>query len=330
VLLLVLFLIVSMSCTSSPQRGDVGGGPSPRPEDLPFPSPGAFVTTTGCGVTPPVAAGTSAAQEVPVNPAFQQGRSVRIYRLHVPTGYDPAVRLPLLLDLHGFGGSAEGEESASGYDALADRFGFLAVYGQGLSGPEGAGWASTRPMDLGIDELGYFAALLNRLQGQLCVDEQRIYATGFSNGGGMTEMLACYMSGRIAAVAPVSGNYYVDSKGIGCHPGRPISVLEVHGTADPAVPYGGVGRVESGGWPLLPIPQFMAGWAARNSCAEGPATFLDTPAVTGLLWDGCRGGVSVVHYRWNGGGHGAPPAVGGVSTNEAIWRFLAAYSLPPS
>jgi polyhydroxybutyrate depolymerase len=264
---------------------------------------------------------------VQVNPAFQQGQPVRSYRLHVPQGYDPGTRLPLLLDLHGFGGSAQGEEQASGYDVLADRMGFMAVYGQSLSSAHGAGWASTRPMDLGIDELGYFAALLNQLQRQFCVDERRVYVTGFSNGGGMTDMLACYLSGRVAAVAPVSGNYYIESKGTGCHPARPVPLLEIHGTADSAVPYDGAGRVESGGWPLLPIPQFLAAWAARDGCGNAPSTFLDSPEVTGLRWDGCRGGVSVVHYRWNGGGHGAPVTIDGVPTREVVWRFLKGYSL---
>jgi polyhydroxybutyrate depolymerase len=184
---------------------------------------------------------------VAVDPTFQQGQPTRSYRLHVAQGYGGGTRLPLLLDLHGFGGSAQGEEQASGYDGLADRMGFLAVYGQGLgqglSSSQGAGWASTRPVDLGIDELGYFAALLNQLQRQLCVDERRVYVTGFSNGGGMTEMLACTQ-------------------------------------------------------------------------------------VTGLRWDGCREGVSVVHYRWNGGGHGAPPEIDGAPANEVVWRFLAGYSLP--
>jgi polyhydroxybutyrate depolymerase len=332
--MLALVLTASLSCTSglagSPGTAASRQQPATRGAlDLPFPSPGAFVATTGCGTPAPISAGTSADQQVAVNAAFQQGRPERSYRLHVPRGYDPAKRLPLLLDLHGFGGSAPGEETASGYDALADRFGFAAVYGQGLASPDGAGWASTRPMDLGIDELGYFAAVLDRLQGQLCVDERRIYVTGFSNGGGMAEMLACYMSGRVAAVAPVSGNYYIDSKGTGCHPARPVPLVEIHGTADPTVPYAGIGRVESGGWPLLPVPQFMAGWAGRDGCTNGPTTFLDTPQVTGLRWDGCGGGVGVVHYRWNGGGHGAPAMVGSVPTNEAIWQFLAAYSLPP-
>jgi polyhydroxybutyrate depolymerase len=271
---------------------------------------------------------TPSDRQVPVDPAFAQGQSQRAYRLYVPRSYSPDGRVPLLLDLHGFGGSAAGEEQASGYDALAESEGYLAVYGQGLASSEGAGWASTRPIDLGIDELGYFAAVLDDLQQRYCVDERRIYVTGFSNGGGMTEMLACYMSRRIAAVAPVSGNYYVDSKGTGCHPERPVPLLEVHGTADGVVPYGGIGRTESGGWPLLPIPQFLAGWAARDGCASAPAVFLDTPEVTGMRWEGCRDGVSVAHYRWNGGGHGLPARIGEVPSHQAIWRFLAAYSLP--
>jgi polyhydroxybutyrate depolymerase len=329
--LLVAILAVALGAACTPaavglsQRSRPG---SPAVAPTPFPSPGARVATTGCGKAPPIPAGGSAEQEVTVNPDFAWGHSQRTYRLHVPAGYDAGRPIPVLLELHGFGGSAAGDEQGSGYDALSDREDFLVVYGQGLSDRDGAGWASIRPMELQVDELGYFAALLGQLQAQLCVDERRVYSTGFSNGGGMTEMLACYMSGRIAAIAPVSGNYYTDSKGQGCHPGRPLSVLEIHGTADGVVPYDGIGRPESGGWPLLPIPDFMAGWAARDGCTTGPTVFLDSGDVTGLRWEGCRAGVGVVHYRWNGGGHGAPARIGDVPANEAVWRFLSAYSLP--
>jgi polyhydroxybutyrate depolymerase len=106
-----------------------------------------------------------------------------------------------------------------------------------------------------------------------------------------------------------------------------VPILAIHGTGDGIVPYDGIGRVESAGWPLLPIPQFMTGWAARDGCAREPTTFLDSEEMTGLSWDGCRGSVGVVHYRWNGGGHGSPSSIDGVPTHEAIWRFLAGYSL---
>jgi polyhydroxybutyrate depolymerase len=317
------------ACTAPGAAGPQRSRPTPpAAASTPFPSPGARAATTGCGRPPPIPAGGGAEQEVSVNPDFAWVQGKRMYRLHVPPGYDAGHPTPVLLELHGFGGSAAGDEQGSGYDALSDREGFVVVYGQGLSSPEGAGWASVRPMELQVDELGYFAALLGQLQGQLCVDERRVYATGFSNGGGMAEMLACYMAGRIAAIAPISGNYYVDSKGPGCHPGRPVSVLAIHGTADGVVPYDGIGRAESRGWPLLPMPDFMAGWAARDGCTGGPTVFLDSGEVTGVRWEGCSAGVGVVHYRWNGGGHGAPLRIGGVPTNQAIWRFLSAYSLP--
>ena len=69
---------------------------------------------------------------------------------------------------------------------------------------------------------------------------------------------------------------------------------------------------------------------SRDGCAREPTIFLDSEEMTGLSWDGCRGSVGVVHYRWNGGGHGSPPSIDGVPTHEAIWRFLADYSLPPA
>ena len=281
---------------------------------------------SACGVTPAVAPGTSAEQQVAVDPKVQLGHARRSYRLHVPARYAAMQPVPVLLDSHGYGGSAESEEKGSSYDHLADRDGFLAVYPQGLTAQDAPGWASAARLDLGVDEIAYFGAVLDQLERQFCVDQRRVYATGFSNGGGMTEMLACYLSNRIAAVAPVSGNYYLAAKQR-CRPPRPVAILATHGTADPVIPYAGVSRAENPGWPLLSIPDFMASWAARDGCQSEPVTFLDSQDVTGLRWEGCVGRVSVVHYRWNGGGHALPAEIGGEPAREVIWRFLASYSL---
>lgn len=265
---------------------------------------------------------------IAANPAVSEGFSTRSYRVHPPASYDSAHPMAVLLDFHGYGGSAAGQDSPAGFSPLADRDGLLAVYPQGL--PDGPGgppfWASVGPIDHGIDDIAYTGAVLDSLERLFCVDTHRVYATGFSNGGGMVGFLACRMANRIAAFAPVSGNFYVPPGG--CAPSRPAPILDFHGTSDTVLPYEGLPARENPEWPLPPILGWLAGWAAQDGCAAEPEVFLNEPNVTGIRWDGCQGGTTVTHYRIISGGHAWPPAIGSQSANEVIWHFFQTYRLP--
>lgn len=302
--------------------GGCGGGPPQAPTVGQRPA-------TGGGRPPPAAPGQTAQLAVAVDPRVDEGRSRRIYRLHIAASYPPDRPIALLLDFHGAGGSAAGEEQGSGWDALADGQTMLVAYPEALHIDAGTRvWGSAEPLDYGVADLAYSLAVIDDVERVACVDVRRVYLSGFSNGAGMAELVACDAARRIAAIAPASGNYYIDDRPPGCHPARRLPVLEVHGTTDRVVPYDGIDRTISPEYPLLPIPQWLAGWAARDGCAAGPVTFLDTPEVTGLRWTGCGDGTAVEHYRWNGGGHGLPPAIGGVEPHLAIWRFLSTFALP--
>ncbi len=286
------------------------------------------VTTRGCGRRLLVAAGTSVDQTFLVNPAESLGYSTRSYRVHVPVGYQNTVPTPLVLYFHGFGGTATGADGDSGFSSLADQQHFIVAYGQGL--PEGPGgapfWASAGPIDYGIDDLHYVSLMLDDLQSKLCIDVRRIYETGFSNGGGMSGYLACDLAGRIAAFAPVSGNFY--SFPGGCHPVRPVSILDIHGTADPILPYQGISATLNAAWPLPSIPQWLQDWATRDGCQQGPVVFLRTAQVQGEQWMNCQQGVQVVHYRIEGGGHSWPAMLGEKTSLEVMWNFFQAHPLP--
>jgi polyhydroxybutyrate depolymerase len=235
-----------------------------------------------------------------------------------------------MLIFHGFGGNDVGMERSTGFSQLADQEDFIAVYPQGL--PHGDGgkpfWADVGPIDYGIDDALFVSDVLNDLQAKFCVDSRRIYATGFSNGGGMTNLLACRLAGRIAAFAPVSGDFYAIPAG--CHPGRPVPILDFHGTADPVLPYNGISINMNPAWPLPAIPRWLQDWAARDSCAHAPATFLRESRITGEQWTGCQGNAIVVHYRIEGGGHAWPPPIGGRSGAAVIWSFFQSHPLPGS
>ena len=281
--------------------------------------------TNGCGHTSPIAVGVSTPVTIPADPAISEGYHTRTFIVHVPSTYDIRHLYPVVLSFHGYGGHATDMDHSSGFSQLADIQKFLAVYPQGL--PDGKTgtpfWAHVGPIDYGIDEAAFVNTLLDTLQTRFCVDTQRIYATGFSNGGGMTNFLACRLAKRIAAFAPISGNFYALPGG--CHPGRPVAILDFHGTKDGVLPYMGIPVSKNAAWPLPPIPQWLQTWANRNSCTRGPTIFLRQTNVTGEQWSSCKGNVTIIHYRIEGGGHTSPPAIRGQSSAEVIWNFFQKY-----
>lgn len=284
------------------------------------------LASTGCGKPSPVPAGTSVVAQL------LSGGLQRIYRVHVPRGYTPRLPFPLVLNFHGHGSNGANQERMTGFSLLADRHGFLVVYPQGTLGPDGwTGWASGGPNRPTSNDVLFVSDLLTKMQEEFCVDPLRIFATGFSNGGAMTAVLACHLAGRIAAFAPVSGSYYPQADG--CLPGRPVSVLEFHGSGDTVVPYGG--RMTTR---LLPVATWLQQWVSRDSCADRPSMQAMAGHVTVYTWTDCAAGAVVEHYRIAGWGH-RWPALPATSPQEAdgggvpiasvlIWKFFEAHPLP--
>jgi polyhydroxybutyrate depolymerase len=123
--------------------------------------------------------------------------------VHIPTGYQAEHPTPVVLNYHGYSSNGEEIESYTQFSQKADREQFIVVYPYG-TGPILA-WSVSKMCNFETDDVLFTSDLLNKLQQDLCIDNQRIYATGFSNGGGMVNLLACKLSKRIAAFAPVSG-----------------------------------------------------------------------------------------------------------------------------
>jgi polyhydroxybutyrate depolymerase len=214
-------------------------------------------------------------------------------------------RAPLVLALHFASGSGAQMEQVTQLTPESRRSGFVVAY---PSATAGGVWA-------GADEIGAVTRTLQAIQRAACIDPRRIYLTGISNGGGMANLLACRFADRFAGVvlfAPAV-NGIAD-----CSPSRPISMLEIHGSADPIVPYGA-------------IPGFVAAWARLDGCSGAPARTSVGPAVTRQRWRGCRGGAVVEHLRLAGGKHiELLPELrsAGVDPARTAWRFLAPHRLP--
>jgi polyhydroxybutyrate depolymerase len=256
------------------------------------------------------------------------GGLMRAYLLYLPPDYRSMARTPLVLNFHGHSGNPFTQQGTSGFTTLARTQGFIVVYPWGTSGSDGRmGWSTGLPGHPHTNDVLFVSDLLNHLQAMLCIDPQRIYATGFSNGGGMTNLLACQLSRRIAAFAPVSGSY--PPLPGGCRPQRPVPILEFHGTADPTVRYTGNPRL---GEP--PIPLWLQQWSRRDGCTQS-TSFYRTRRIVGVAWTHCQGNAIVIGYRILGEGHRWPHLLinlqpdSNVSTaSQVIWSFFQAHPLP--
>ena len=289
------------------------------------------VVTAACGSTTAPAphspsgplAGTACMR--PASPGARaltitSGGRARTAAVHVPPRLRGGRPAPLLLVIHGAGGTGPSFEGYSKFSTLADRKGFIAVYPTAID----RFWTVNAHSN-GPDDVRFVSDLLDRLERDLCVDRDRVFATGLSNGGGMTARLACQLSDRIAAAAPVAGGYGALPT---CRPVRPVPVLEMHGDADPVVPYGGSG-------PGSPESArgYVAGWVARDGCAPRPAARRLARTAVRLEWRGCRAGSAVTHVRIEGGGHDIPGVTprtsppGAIFGPGEIWSFLQAHPL---
>jgi polyhydroxybutyrate depolymerase len=250
-------------------------------------------------------------------------------------------------------------------DRLADCEGFITVYPTGTSDPTiprmhtfnaGGGYAGYQCVSgvacsRNVDDYRYFTDLLDNLEKNFTIDPARIYLTGLSNGAAMSHRLACEISDRIAAIAPIAGGNQYAALDY-CSTTRAVPVLEIHGTTDPCWPYKG-GQQTCAGF-LTPqgfggfvaIPDTVVAWAALNKCQPTPtvenlpdAAPLDGTSVTRMTYQGCANGGDVVHLRINGGGHTWPggssalplTTVGKLSqefnANKVIWEFFKAHPM---
>ncbi|MGI8803424.1 MAG: alpha/beta hydrolase family esterase [Solirubrobacteraceae bacterium] len=246
---------------------------------------------------------------------MMSGGVARTAVLHLP----PAARgkpLALIVAFHGFGGNGPRFEIDTGLSTLGDQQGYAAVYPTAL----GNQWAISRRER----DVVFVGELIERVKALACIDSARVYATGVSIGAGMAARSGCELSDQIAALVLVSGGYKSLPP---CNPDRPLSVLEIHGTADGAVPYSGVGTNHAGA--VLP---YISAWAARDRCRSRPAKTVIAAHTLRYRWSGCASGETVEHIRIYGSGHGLPNAAGteissgnrtNVSGVKNIWHFLA-------
>jgi polyhydroxybutyrate depolymerase len=243
------------------------------------------------------------------------GGRERSFRLFVPASYDGRKPLPLVLDLHGSGGTSTGQAGTSRFEALAQREGFLVAT---LQADQERRW-NVPVADGRADDVQYVSDVIDHVAARACTDRERVYATGFSGGGRMSSLLACRASDRIAAIAPMAGLRWP-----GPCDGRAIPVLTLHGLADPQNTYDGRVEGRNGEW-VESVPEALAGWAGHNGCK--PDAILEDPPgpLSTLRYEGCKDGAEVRLIRIDGLQH--TWARDEIDATAVMWEFFARHSL---
>jgi polyhydroxybutyrate depolymerase len=260
---------------------------------------------------------------------IQSTGMMRSYILHVPTKYDGKTRMPLVIDMHGKGDTAAHQITWSGWREKADAVGLVVVYPQGIANSWNGGPAGCPILkcccepaqDQNIDDQAFIRAVVTKTAQDGCIDLKRVYATGLSNGGIMSQWLACSAADMFAAVAPVSGPNMID-----CTPSRPISVVLYRGLVDPGVLYNGGNSSPTGHvWPSA-MADFNK-WRTLDQCTDAPMP-IPTHSVCQIS-SKCAGGSEVVLCSPNTTHNLYGPAMSlGVAVADVAWEILQRHTLP--
>lgn len=295
-------------------------------------------TQTGpdvCAATPPLGLTTSAVQA-----------DGRVYptEIYQPRGRD-AVRIAAVIDLHGLDSNGPTQAALTGFHDLAEREGFVVAEPSGPVVPLGVtGWEIAALDEPDRDDLGAMNQLIDILVRDYCVDPDRIFAAGYSNGGLFAAELACQRGSRIAAIVVVAGFHTPEP----CE--RHVPTVVMHGTADPIVPLGpnGASIIIDDTTPqavreLLSssIEQEVDTSAIAAGCNDTPLSTRLADDVTELSYEGCAGGADHHLILVDGGGHTWPgaapmsdaeflgPTTTNISATEMAWAFFASHSKHP-
>ena len=302
--------LVLLTACSSPMQSGVdnpdapGGGDGSSMIDAP-------VQSLNCD--------TKTAQPLDSTWNIMVGSTMRVAKVHVPASYDPFNRTPLVVDIHGRTQNASGEMALTLSVAKSDAEGFIAIYPE--SGVSPTAWNSGTCCDPAstnnVDDTGFFKKLLDEAETRLCVDPQRIYMMGMSNGAYQSHRMACEIADRVAAVGPVAGLLLFQ----GCAPTKPVPIMMVNGTSDSLSQY-------------QYVAQGVNFWKQKNGCTTMSTTFTNGDASC-VTYGGCTAGADVVLCTIQDGGHQWPgggtefPFLGKKSndlhTTDAMWDFFVAH-----
>jgi polyhydroxybutyrate depolymerase len=256
----------------------------------------------------------------------------RTAMLHLPAGYSRARPAPLVLLLHGSGGTGKAMLEGSKLATAADAHGFVVLApNAGIAHDNGYVWnipgvptvSGKIPGPGDPDDVAFLGKAIDWLAANRCIDKTRVYATGLSGGGRMTSWLGCVAADRFAAIAPVvglrAGNPLAENKRVPdpatCQPSQPMPVIAFAGDADNTNPVQGGG---AGYWQYT-MATALGRWADLDLCRTGPVQRdLDAKRYE-IRYSNCRAGAEVAGRITRGAGHVW------AADNDAMWAFFARY-----
>jgi polyhydroxybutyrate depolymerase len=249
---------------------------------------------------------------------IESGGRERTFRLSVPESIDPTQATPLVLNFHGLGSNAAAQEAYAAMAAKAAEEGFITAAGQGTGNSWNTGQVCCAPANQeGVDDVQFVRDMVAAISAEYCIDPARIYATGMSNGGFMSNRLGCDAADLIAAVAPVASFLGLT----GCAPSRPIPILMFNGTDDALVPYAAAAGSYSA-------------WGELNGCSGEPEQTFANGDSSCVTYPECADGATTTFCTVDGGGHTWPggiaiPGLGHTTTDldatDAMWEFFVAH-----
>jgi len=292
-------------------------------------------------------AGTSSpAASLPPSAAGAEERKItvggieRYYLLFAPPSVEPTRPSPLVIYLHGAGGSAAASERETQLNVEAERQRFVVIYPQavnpriGNDPPQPPQWNAgccSGAFDTNVDDVSFIQQLIERTSGDRSIDPDRIYVAGFSAGASLAYRIACERPERIAAIGAVSGGLLT----AGCSFRSDVSILEIHGTNDRLVPYGGCSPTTTPCGPrgatMPPAEQMIARFRDLLACPT-PSVERAGPVIKTTA-SPCRGGTEVTLIAAEGGVHMNPigSATGAsfaTADIPALLKFLLAQRRP--
>jgi len=263
------------------------------------------------------------------------GRS-RYYVVHLPKEYNPQKKSALVIMLHGGGGHARNAMKTTGFNKKSDEEGFIVVYpmGTGFFKKRALTWNAAnccgRAKKQEVDDVGFIIRMLSKLQRDYQIDSKRIFVTGISNGGMLTYKLACQMSEKIAAIAPVAAAFNDET----CEPSEPVALVVFHGLLDRQVPFdGGTGREAKEKREDRPVIETVNFWIEQNGCEPIADTeYLFGNKIQRENFSNCQQDTEVLLYTLKIQGHAWPGGKRGylfgdnpsrlISATDIIWDFF--------
>ncbi|MGD0852440.1 MAG: hypothetical protein ABSA07_03675 [Acidimicrobiales bacterium] len=233
----------------------------------------------------------------------------RLFIVEVPTG-NPVVDRALVLVYHGALDTASNTITETDLLPEVIARGDVVVFLQGYEDTWNEGSGSTAARLAHVNDVAFTAAVIARLRTLVSFDPRRVAAVGFSNGAIMVEDLGCHQAASIDLIVPVEGQLST-AQSSSCSPARPISVYEIHQTADPLIPYdGGYFQTSVGYDTMLSAPDSVARWAHLDGCSRGPVTFTPSSIIKLSEYSKCRGGAFVTLRTITGDKHEWAPDIG--------------------